>query len=80
MMRDTTHEVATQRSDFYWKGEAMPTWSQKNGDSLLYLAATLHSGHDALEVIRLLVNAGCNPRELNSASETPLHIAVVDYL
>ena len=46
-----------------------------SGDSLLHLAATLNSEHDALEVVKHLVRAGCSPHVLNSAHETPLHIA-----
>lgn len=44
-------------------------------DGLLHLAATLDLEHDALEVVKHLVRAGCSPRVLNSAHETPLHTA-----
>ena len=47
----------------------------ESGDSLLHLAATLYREHDALEVVKSLVRAGCSPRVLNSAHETPLHTA-----
>ena len=58
-----------------------------NGDTLLHLAATFYPEYDALELIKYLVHAGCCPSILNSAQETPLHIAarsgyisVIEYL
>jgi ankyrin repeat protein len=47
----------------------------ESGDSLLHLATTLDLEHDSLEVVKELVRAGCSPRVLNSAHETPLHTA-----
>ena len=47
----------------------------KDRRSLLHLAATLDREHDALEVAKLLVSAGCSPHVLDSAYETPLHAA-----
>ena len=59
----------------------------ENGDTLLHLAATLDPGWNALEIAKFLVHAGCNPCILNSAHETPLHVAArcgyvafIDYL
>ncbi|KAG6372884.1 ankyrin repeat-containing domain protein [Boletus reticuloceps] len=49
-----------------------------NGDSMLHivLQSFYLSGHEALEVVKLLVSYGCDPLEANSCGITPLHIAV----
>lgn len=59
----------------------------EDGETPLHFAAALNRENEALDVVKLLVHSGCNLSMLNSARETPLHIAarrgylsVVDYL
>lgn len=45
------------------------------GDTALHLAAG--GRHDQLQVVRLLLAAGCNPEAPNGREETPLHVALL---
>ena len=48
-----------------------------DGDSVLHiLLQSLYDGNQALEVVKLLVNYGCDPLVADSHGNTPLHIAV----
>ncbi|KAF8133986.1 ankyrin repeat-containing domain protein [Boletus edulis] len=48
-----------------------------DGDSLLHVALQCSHGDDeSLEVVRVLVDHGCDPFEANACGTTPLHIAV----
>ncbi|KAN0094796.1 Ankyrin repeat-containing domain protein [Tylopilus felleus] len=68
------------------KGADIHTLAE-NGNNLLHSIGTVDDEHQSLDLAKFLVGAGCNPRALNSALETPLHsaarkghIGVVDYL
>ena len=49
--------------------------SHPSGDTALHLAASFCSATDRLKRLKLLVNAGCNPRACNLAGETPFFLA-----
>ena len=47
-----------------------------NGDTLLHLAImALQEDTDSFDRVKLLVNAGCDPRARNLAGKTPFHVA-----
>ena len=57
-----------------------------DGKTLLHFAAALYEEEDALAAVKFLVHSGGDPSVLNSAQETPLHVAtrrghlsVIDY-
>lgn len=47
----------------------------ENGDTLLHLAARVSPEGEALGLVKLLVDSGCNPYLSNVEQETPLHVA-----
>ena len=50
--------------------------TRPNGDTLLHLAIMAHAKDtDCFKRVQFLVNAGCDPRACNLASETPFHFA-----
>jgi ankyrin repeat protein len=47
-----------------------------DGDSALHIVLQYLDDHDRTEIVKLLVDYGCNPLEANCHGNTPLHIAV----
>ena len=51
--------------------------ASSDGDSVLHIALqSLYDDSEALKAVKLLVSYGCDPFEVNSHGNTPLHIAV----
>ena len=59
---------------FIGKGASIHV-SRPSGDTPLHLAASLFWDTGHLQALKLLVNAGCDPRACNLAGETPFHLA-----
>ena len=47
----------------------------RDGDYVLHLALATFDERDALETAKLLLDLGCDPLEVNSCGDTPLHIS-----
>ena len=75
--RDSFHRCTAATIRFLVENGVNVLACTDDGDSVLHiLLQSLYNRNQALEVVKLLVNYGCNPLVADSHGNTPLHIAV----